>query len=323
LGGKGERGLQSPRCPKLRMPDSLHTFATRSWASPGGATLYNKAPPVSPELEKKIVHGLLSDLNRIFDLGLDTEPDLTCCKEVNGSCKPKILTIGGSHAGRISDEFEERGYTVLKVCKPGWRANKHPVSEIVPQVEELLKQLSEDDIIIIECLDNTAYFSRTEEGGDIPVRKYVNGEYHVEGDLVLATRERQALMLDKVVDPSPALPLVDSDGVAVWGNDPVHPLEHGYRLLVDLYIEEICNLQAKGGKRPGGSLQPPKKKMRTETRRQEWVENPSGTAVRQDSRGGRGGRGGCGGRGGPRGRGERGRGYRGGYTKRGGAAPFH
>jgi hypothetical protein len=56
-----------------------------------------------------------------------------------------------------------------------------------------------------------------------------------------------------------------------------------------LYIEEIINLQAKGGKRPGGSLQPPKKKMKTETRRQDWVENPSGTAVRLDSRGGRGG----------------------------------
>jgi hypothetical protein len=78
----------------------------------------------------------------------------------------------------------------------------------------------------------------------------------------------------KAVDPSPALPLVDSDGVAVWGNDPVHPLEHDDRLLVDLYIEEISNLQAKGGKQPGGSLQPPKKKIRTETRRQEWVENP-------------------------------------------------
>jgi len=53
VGGKGERGLQTPRCPKLRMPDSLHTFATRSWTSLGGATLYNKAPPVSPELEKE------------------------------------------------------------------------------------------------------------------------------------------------------------------------------------------------------------------------------------------------------------------------------
>ncbi len=131
-------------------------------------------------------------------MGLDTEPDLTRCKEVNGSSKPKILTIGGSHAGRISDEFKERGYTVLRVCKPGWRANKYPVSEIVPQVEELLKQLSEDDIIIIECLDNTAFYSRSEEGGVIPVRKYVNGDYHVEGDLVLATRERQALMLDNL-----------------------------------------------------------------------------------------------------------------------------
>jgi hypothetical protein len=64
-------------------------------------------------------------------------------------------------------------------------------------------------------------------------------------------------------------------------------------------------------------LFPPKKKLKTEARRQDWVKNPSGTATRLDSRGGRGGRGG------PRGRGDRGRGYWGGYKKRGGAAPFN
>ncbi len=246
---------------------------------------------------------------------------------------------------------------MLRVCKPGWRANKHPVSEIIPQVEELLKQLSEDDIIIIECLDNTAYYSRTEEGGDIPVRKYVNGEYHVEGDLVLATRERQALMLDnpepllrvlrhrkvilvtpmprylyesccgredhapnrmedgfeealrrslgdfrlnikkllfirnyrfKVVDPSPALPLVDSDGVAVWGSDPVHPLEHGYRLLVDLHIDEICNLQKRRcgrrhGDRSGWRTPAALLSGRTAEEDEEAGEAAEDAAVREDA----------------------------------------
>jgi len=259
------------------------------------------------------------------------------------------------------------------VCKPGWRANKHPVTEIVSKVEETLAQLGEDDIVILECLDNTAYYrySRTEEGGDIPVRRYVNGEFHVEGDLALATRERQAIVLDnlepllhilrnrkviiftpmprylyesccdredhapnrnedgfedelrrnlgefrmnfkkllflrnyrfKEVDPSPALPLVDEDGAAVLGKDPVHPLERGYQLLADLYVEEIQTLLAKGSKRAGGSLQPPKKKPRMEVKRPAWVENPSETAKRMEYGGMRGGRGG-GGRGGHGGRG--------------------
>jgi hypothetical protein len=32
--------------------------------------------------------------------------------------------------------------------------------------------------------------ARSEEGGDLPIRKYTTGEYHIEGDLVLASKER-------------------------------------------------------------------------------------------------------------------------------------
>jgi hypothetical protein len=394
---KGGEGLQPYRCTKPRLPVSLNTFAENSWSSPGGTTLYNEVPPATMELEKKIITGMLNDLNTNFDLGLDVQPDFSRGIKPAGSEKPKILTIGGSHAGRVGDEFESRGYTVLKVCTPGWRANKHPVLEIIPKVKEALATLSEKDVIIIECLDNTAYYARTEEGGDIPVRRWINKEFHVEGELTLATQERQAIMLEnleplfallrnrivvfvtpmprylyvsccdrtdhatnrtnedfeeelrrslgefrlntkkllflknhrfKILDPSPALPLVDKDGENVWGQDPVHPLKHGYELMVDLFEDEISALLSKGGKRAGGRLQPPAKKQRTEAPRQEWVESSNEFAKRReygsfyrgnggDSRGGHGGRG----RG--RGRGGRGgRGFRGGQKTRGGAAPW-
>ena len=48
-----------------------------------------------------------------------------------------------------------------------------------------------DDVIIVHCLDNTVYLARTEEGGDLPIRQYSNGEYHVDGELVLSCKERQ------------------------------------------------------------------------------------------------------------------------------------
>ncbi len=75
-------------------------------------------------------------------------------------------------------------------------------------MKEALATLSEKDVIIIECLDNTAYYARTEEGGDIPVRRWINKEFHVEGELTLATQERQAIMLENL-EPLFALPQQD------------------------------------------------------------------------------------------------------------------
>jgi hypothetical protein len=112
----------------------------------------------------------------------------------------------------------------------------------------------------------------------------------------------------------------------MWGQDPVHPLKHGYELMVDLFEDEISTLLSKGGKRAVGRMQPSAKKQRTEAPRQDWVENPNEFAKRREygsnfrgsgggNRGDRGGRG--------RGRGGRGwRGFRGGQKTRGGAAPW-
>ncbi len=116
----------------------------------------------------------------------------------------------------------------------------------------------------------------------------------------------------KVLDPSPCLPLVDDNGEDVWGSDPVHPLPHGFRLLVDMFETEIKNLQGKTRKRAGSILQPPSKKTKPATR-SVWISQQTATAVRRDyCSGERGGRGrpyrGCGGRFGGVFRGSRGRG---------------
>jgi hypothetical protein len=130
--------------------------------------------------------------------------------------------IGASNAGRAAAEFEERGYTVLKICTPGWRANKDPVQQILPKVQEALKQLKESDVVIIQCLDNTAYYSRTEEGGDIPIRKY-DTKFHVEGDLVLATKERQRIMFNNL---EPLLQLLGNRKVILTTPSPRYLYEN-------------------------------------------------------------------------------------------------
>jgi hypothetical protein len=75
---------------------------------------------------KKIVVALLTDLNNLFSLDLDTDPDFTRKKVKNTPGKGKVLVIG-------ADEFAERGYEVIRICRPGWRANKHPVQSISKQ----------------------------------------------------------------------------------------------------------------------------------------------------------------------------------------------
>ena len=273
---------------------------------------------------------------------------------------------------------------MTRICSPGWKPTAQAVQDILPKVTEALTHLEEDDVILIQALDNAAYYSQTEDGGDVPVRRCADNKYHVEGDLGLASKERQQKLFSviepllrlldkrrvilvtpmprwmyesccsmedhapnrtedgfeenmraalrdfrinfknfaflrnfriKVLDPSPCLPLVDDNGEDVWGSDPVHPLPHGFRLLVDMFEVKIENLQGKSKKRAGSNIQPPAKRPKPAPR-PAWISQQTSTAVRREHGGSRGGRGergrppyrGRGGRSGGGSRGYRGRG---------------
>jgi len=163
---------------------------TRSWVS-GGWASPSGVRPCSPEMEKMIVHALVRDLNTNFDVGLCTDPITVPETDENGpdTRKPKFLFIGGSHALREAECLANKGFEVVTCAVSGWRANKTASEEMAEQVQEALRGLCEDDIVVVHCTDNTAFMARTEEGGDLPIRN-ISGEYHVEGDLVLASKER-------------------------------------------------------------------------------------------------------------------------------------
>jgi hypothetical protein len=61
---------------------------------------------------------------------------------------------------------------------------------MVSKVEEALLEMTPNDVIVLHLYDNIAYMARSEEGGDLPIRQYVNGEFLVEGDLVIAGKDR-------------------------------------------------------------------------------------------------------------------------------------
>ncbi len=69
------------------------------------------------------------------------------------------------------------------------------IQNMVTAVEEALRAMTEDDVVIVHCLDIIAYMVRSEEGGGLPIRRFVDGSYHIEGDLVPVSKERLFMFL--------------------------------------------------------------------------------------------------------------------------------
>jgi hypothetical protein len=47
-------------------------------------------------------------------------------------------------------------------------------------------------------LDNTSYLARSDEGEDLPIRRYVDEAFHIEGDLILAGKDRQYMTFQNI-----------------------------------------------------------------------------------------------------------------------------
>ena len=160
------------------------SWISGGWASPRGAH------PATIQIETAIIKSLTLELNSLFGLELCTEPihDRLTPTVVSGT--KKALVIGASHALREGNALSERGYDVITCAVGGWRPNKTACENMADCVKEALTMLSPTDIVVIHCFDNVAFMARSEEGGDLPIRRYCDGEYHIEGELVVASKER-------------------------------------------------------------------------------------------------------------------------------------
>ena len=49
--------------------------------------------------------------------------------------------------------------------------------------------------VVFQLLDNNMFFSRFEDGSLCPARRATDGKYHVDGELVIASRESQFAIL--------------------------------------------------------------------------------------------------------------------------------
>jgi hypothetical protein len=172
------------------MPQNLNDCQSIcSWVS-GGWTSPRGVQPSTPESEQRIVHTLIGELNGLYRLDLGTDPILDrLLPMAESSVTRRALVIGGSHAIKEANALADRGYEVITCAVAGWRPNKSAIEDMAEKVGEAVQHITKDDLVIVHCFDNVAFMSRSEEGGDLPIRKYDN-KYHVEGDLVVTARDR-------------------------------------------------------------------------------------------------------------------------------------
>jgi len=76
--------------------------------------------------------------------------------------------------------------------RSGWRALKGTVTEMTETVKESLENLHHNDIVIaLFGQFYSSYMSRTDDGGDLPIRQFNNRAYQVDGELIYSGKEKQ------------------------------------------------------------------------------------------------------------------------------------
>jgi len=168
----------------IRNPTSFRTWVSEGWASPRGVQ------PFTEQIETELIALLIKELNDLFNVGLGRSPSHSRLIEDTPKGPLGFLLVGGSHTKREGDQLAERGFNVVTCSRSGWRPVKGLIADMAAKLENALKMTSGNTVIVCHMFDNVTYMCRTEDGGDLPIWQYPNGEFHVQGDLVLASKER-------------------------------------------------------------------------------------------------------------------------------------
>ncbi len=145
--------------------------------------------------EKTYLDSLISDINREFIAGIDTNPNLSRSSkrpamypDLRSGAVEVALIIGGSNARDLAYATSSLGVETYKLATGGWKLSKENVDKILPDLRELLSGLPSNTPVIFFCLDNSSFLAASEERGLVPISKCVPEDdgYHVTGALVVA-----------------------------------------------------------------------------------------------------------------------------------------
>ena len=174
---------------KLRLPTSLDSLKPTIFHAAWIPDI--RLVPINEPGERTLISQLIDELNRKFDVNLDTnfstsrdvEPSLD--SSATESMGNDYIIVGSSHAYRLAAALTQQGKSVTCLASPSWRLTGENIASTAMNLEEAVRA-NPSAIVIFQMLDSSIYFSSSEEGEITLPKRAPDGRYHVPGELVLA-----------------------------------------------------------------------------------------------------------------------------------------
>ena len=163
--GTGTGNLNGRQC--FRVPAGLDTRTSVSLVSEGWGVRPDGIPAMSKGAEEGIVLSRIAMLNNAFGLGLSSSICFDCTGTALADARRElskrqlVAVAGASNAARLATALRATGIPVVTLKTPGWKITKQSVEQLV---NELVNLSLAPDIIVLQCLDNSAFFVQNEDG---------------------------------------------------------------------------------------------------------------------------------------------------------------
>ena len=102
----------------------------------------------------------------------------------------KILVVGCSNAKRLGAELIEKGAAIATISAAGWRPTSVGVQTLSRLVREQV-EAEKPDFVVFQLLDNVLYLAQAEDGTTTQPTRGDDGRFHIEGELILASKDVQ------------------------------------------------------------------------------------------------------------------------------------
>jgi len=157
-------------------------------SDPYDGSLPTSIPPASSAIEKRIITALFTELNDVYGLALDVNPDIS--REpipIAGNGQKRLICVGASHMARLSEAATSIGADSVWVGLQGGVASKDSLADAARRLASLAPH--ETDIVMIDLYSNSAFMGTDDSG--LPCRAtkgFSDSRYHISGELQAAPR---------------------------------------------------------------------------------------------------------------------------------------
>jgi hypothetical protein len=189
----GYGDVQTATTGRYRLPGANGKY--RTWISGGMDALPSKLGPVSAANEKLMITTMIQEIRTGMAIDLEPTPsfergvDWCLAQSTTGG----FLIVGSSNAKRLHTAIVGGGTAAELIYEPNLKITKNSVQLLEEKIKLSIKS-KRPDLIVLQLLDGSVFFTMTEEGTKIPM-EHTGGRYHAPGDLALADKQAMEKIL--------------------------------------------------------------------------------------------------------------------------------